>query len=671
MNVISLQNIEKSYGTRLLFKEVSMTFTTEKRLGLVGINGTGKSTFLKILAGQMEADKGTIERNGKASIYYLAQTPDFDAEATLLEAVLDGNHPRLQMVKAFERISREYRQMQESVKDDAKISRNYMNALEQMDQQDGWQVEQEARIILSKLGFPDVEQKVAMLSGGQKRRLALGQALLYPCDLLLLDEPTNHLDEDSIDWLESYLSVRQGGLLISTHDRYFLDSVCNGILELSNRHMYQYDGNYEEFIALKADREAREAATEEKRRQFLKREIEWVRRGALARTTKQKARLDRYEKLKNMEKTRRPDQMDPIALKTRLGKTIFDIEHLEFYFDERPMIKDFTYHVVRHDRIGIVGPNGVGKSTFMNILDGTYEATRGTIGKGETVRIAHFKQELPEFDEDMRVLDYIREDHSYMVLGDGSTLSAGQILERFLFTPELHGVPIRKLSGGERRRLYLLKLLMSAPNVLLLDEPTNDLDIPTLEVLEDFLDSFSGVIITVCHDRYFLDRVVDKLFVFTGDGHIEIVHGSYSDYKDALDESSGSKRPFYMPNDNIPANSKVVRAVEGGETDSDDSVDNQSNRVDTLGNDNVVASDETDTFKEIPKKGLNKAEEAEYAKIMDELPKLEHLVKGLDVMISQVATDYEKMQSLMEEREETQTQIDALTERWMELEERL
>ena len=671
MNVISLQNIEKSYGTRLLFKEVNITFTTEKRLGLVGINGTGKSTFLKILAGRMEADKGTIERNGKASIHYLAQTPDFDAESTILEAVLDGDHPRLQMVKAFERISREYRQMQESDSDDAKLSRNYMNALEQMDQQDGWQVEQEARIILSKLGFPDVEQKVAMLSGGQKRRLALGQALLYPCDLLLLDEPTNHLDEDSIDWLESYLSARQGGLLISTHDRYFLDSVCNGILELSNRRMYQYDGNYEEFIALKADREAREAATEEKRRQFLKREIEWVRRGALARTTKQKARLDRYEKLKNMEKTRRPDQMDPIALKTRLGKTIFDIEHLEFYFDERPMIKDFTYHVVRHDRIGIVGPNGVGKSTFMNILDGTYEATSGTIGKGETVRIAHFKQELPDFDEDMRVLDYIREDHSYMVLGDGSTLSAGQILERFLFTPELHGVPIQKLSGGERRRLYLLKLLMSSPNVLLLDEPTNDLDIPTLEVLEDFLDSFSGVIVTVCHDRYFLDRVVDKLFVFTGDGHIEIVHGSYSDYKDALDESSSSKNPLYMANGSIPANFKAVRAVDAGAADTDASVDNQSNTSDTFGNDKVVAGDEIDTFKEIPKKGLNKAEEAEYAKIIDELPKLEHLVKGLDVMISQVSTDYEKMQSLMTEREEAQAQIDGLTERWMELEERL
>ena len=601
----------------------------------------------------------------------MAQTPDFDAESTLLEAVLDGDHPRLQMVKDFEMISREYRQMQESGGDDAKISKNYMNALERMDQQDGWQVEQEARIILSKLGFPDVEQKVALLSGGQKRRLALGQALLYPCDLLLLDEPTNHLDEDSIDWLESYLSARQGGLLISTHDRYFLDSVCNGILELSNRRMYQYDGNYEEFIALKAEREAREAATEEKRRQFLKREIEWVRRGALARTTKQKARLDRYEKLKNMEKTRRPDQMDPISLKTRLGKTIFDIEHLAFYFGERPMIKDFTYHVVRHDRIGIVGPNGVGKSTFMNILDGIYEPTKGTIGKGETVRIAHFKQELPEFDEDMRVLDYIREDHSYMVLGDGSTLSAGQILERFLFTPELHGVPIRKLSGGERRRLYLLKLLMSAPNVLLLDEPTNDLDIPTLEVLEDFLDSFSGVIITVCHDRYFLDRVVDKLFVFSGDGQIEIVHGSYSDYKDALDESSIGKRPFYIANTNADFrantndNSKKVIVEEVDSTQHQSDMESVSDDITKVDNDGI------DTFKGTQKKGLNKAEAVEYAKIMDELPKLEHLVKGLDVMISQVATDYEKMQSLMSEREETQSQIDALTERWMELEERL
>ena len=666
MNVISLQNIEKSYGTRLLFTDVSITFTNQKRLGLVGINGTGKSTFLKILTGQMEADKGSIERNGKASIHYLAQSPNFDEGDTLLEAILDGDHPRLQLVKRFDKASRDYHYIQEQGVSDDRIERRYMQCLEEMDRQDGWQVEQEARIILSKLGFHDVNMSVSLLSGGQKRRLALGQALLYPCDLLLLDEPTNHLDEDSIEWLETYLSNRQGGLLISTHDRYFLDSVCNGILELSNRHMYEYEGNYEKFIELKADREARQAATEEKRRQFLKREIEWVRRGALARTTKQKARLQRYETLKNMEKTRRPDQMDPIALKTRLGKTIFDIEHLSFDFDGRPMIDDFTYHVVRHDRIGIVGPNGVGKSTFMNILDGTYEPSTGTIGKGETVRIAHFKQELPEFDEDMRVLDYIKEDHSYMALGDGTTLSAGQILERFLFTPELHGVPIRKLSGGERRRLYLLKLLMSAPNVLLLDEPTNDLDIPTLEVLEDFLDSFSGVIITVCHDRYFLDRVVDKLFVFTGNGHIDIVHGSYSDYKEEHGESTNSS--FYIPEHQPSTVTNKSSASTVGPVEVSDADTNTNTNTNT----EVKGAADKSTPVDLPtKKGLNKAEEAEYASIMEELPKLEHLIKGLDVMISQAATDYEKMQTLMAEREGAQSQIDTLTERWMELEERL
>lgn len=664
MNVISLQNIEKSYGTRLLFTDVSITFTNQKRLGLVGINGTGKSTFLKILTGQMEADKGSIERNGKASIHYLAQSPNFDEGDTLLEAILDGDHPRLQLVKRFDKASRDYHYIQEQGVSDDRIERRYMQCLEEMDRQDGWQVEQEARIILSKLGFHDVNMSVSLLSGGQKRRLALGQALLYPCDLLLLDEPTNHLDEDSIEWLETYLSNRQGGLLISTHDRYFLDSVCNGILELSNRHMYEYEGNYEKFIELKADREARQAATEEKRRQFLKREIEWVRRGALARTTKQKARLQRYETLKNMEKTRRPDQMDPIALKTRLGKTIFDIEHLSFDFDGRPMIDNFTYHVVRHDRIGIVGPNGVGKSTFMNILDGTYEPSTGTIGKGETVRIAHFKQELPEFDEDMRVLDYIKEDHSYMALGDGTTLSAGQILERFLFTPELHGVPIRKLSGGERRRLYLLKLLMSAPNVLLLDEPTNDLDIPTLEVLEDFLDSFSGVIITVCHDRYFLDRVVDKLFVFTGNGHIDIVHGSYSDYKEEHGESTNS--PFYIPEHQPSTVTNKSSASTVGPVEVSDADTNTNTNTEVKG-----AADKSTPVDLPTKKGLNKAEEAEYASIMEELPKLEHLIKGLDVMISQAATDYEKMQTLMAEREGAQSQIDTLTERWMELEERL
>ena len=642
MNVVSLQNLEKSYGTRLLFRDVTITFTSEQRLGLVGINGTGKSTFLKILAGQMDADKGTIERIGKAKVYYLSQTPEFDEHSTLLEAVLEGAHPQLELVRDFERASRRYNEASENPgqQDFNRISTVYMNLLERMDGEDGWQVEQQARIILNKLGFPNGNTLVGVLSGGQKRRLALGQALLYPCDLLLLDEPTNHLDEDSIEWLETYLSTRPGGLLISTHDRYFLDAVCNGILELSNCHMYQYAGNYTTFLNLKADREARQAATEEKRRQFLKRELEWVRRGTQARSTKQKARLQRYENLKNIEATRRSEVMDPIALKTRLGKTIFNIEHLSFSFNNRSIIKDFTYHVVRHDRIGIVGPNGVGKSTFMKLLDNQYTPTSGTTGEGETVRIAHFTQEIPEFDETMRVLEYIREDHPYMVLGDGSTASAGQVLERFLFPPDMHGVLIRKLSGGERRRLYLLKLLMSAPNVLLLDEPTNDLDIPTLEVLEDFLDSFSGIIITVCHDRYFLDRVVDKLFIFTGDGHIDIVQGSYSDYKESLGNISSTPMhtlPIPMGQGSASSSTKTTNAK----------------------------------IEAIQVKPLTKDEMKEYESILDELSKLEHLVKGLDVMIEQSATDFQKAQELMAEREEAQGQVDAMTERWLDLEERL
>ena len=630
MNVISLQGVEKSYGTRLLFKDVTMTFTDQSKLGLVGVNGTGKSTFLKMVAGQNEPDKGQIDRNGKASIYYLPQMPTFDEESSILENIFLGSHPLMKLVRDFDRESKNQ-------------GPKYMDLLDRMDQEGGWDVEQEARIILNKLGFADVNQAVKLLSGGQRRRLALGQALLYPCDLLLLDEPTNHLDEASIEWLESFLQNRKGGLLMSTHDRYFLDSVCNGIVELSNRRIYKYDGNYETFLDLKSQREAQDAATEEKRRQFLKREIEWVRRGAQARSTKQKARLDRYEKLKNMESTRRVDTMDPIAIKTRLGKTIFDMEHVNFSFGDKTMVKDFTYHVVRHDRIGIVGPNGVGKSTFMKLLDGSYQPDSGTMGRGETVRIAHFTQELPPADPHMRVLDYIKEDHPYLVLGDGSTASAGQMLERFLFTSELHGVPLGKLSGGERRRLYLLKLLMSAPNVLLLDEPTNDLDIPTLDVLEDFLDSFGGVIITVCHDRYFLDRVVDKLFVFKGQGNIEIHHGSYSDLKEDMGP--------------MISLTGVTAVKEDRKRERPSEVDLPKK----LTKEEVLPQ----------KKGLNKAQEAEYHAILEELDQVEHLIKGLDFMLAQAGTDLEKIQELMEEKGAAQKRSEELTDRWLELEEML
>lgn len=651
MNVLTLQDVSQSYGTRRLFEDANMTFTDNKRIGLIGVNGTGKSTFMKMLAGLIEPEKGTILRNGKASVYYLPQAPEFDEEASLLENIFLAHHPVLKLVREYERIDQTM-----------PGSPEHLKLLNRMETEGGWQVEQQARTILTKLGFTDLMRPAKELSGGQRRRLALGQALLYPSDLLLLDEPTNHLDEASIEWLEKYLLGRKGGLVISTHDRYFLDALSDEILELSDRHFYSYEGTYETFLTLKADREEREAATAEKRHQFLKRELAWVRRGAQARSTKQKARLQRYETLKAQDVARRADTLDPIALKSRLGKTIFDIEHLTFSRGDIPIVKDFTYHVVRHDRIGIVGPNGIGKSTFMGLLDGTFEPDAGTLGRGETVRIAHFTQELPAFDEDQRVLDYIREDHRYMVLADGSTLSAGQILERFLFTPELHGVPIRKLSGGEKRRLYLLKLLMSAPNVLLLDEPTNDLDIPTLEVLEDFLDSFSGIVITVCHDRYFLDRVVDKLFVFKGNGQIEIVHGAYSEYRDLLDEEETAGSTGVLSGGKLNS---------GGVGSSD--LRNETAKIDSKASDAVAATSNANATVETvteANKPLTKAEQAELAQLELDIAELEGLLKAYDAMLNQAGGDYEAMQKTMSERSEISAKLDAKTERWLMLAER-
>lgn len=661
MNVLTLQDVSQSYGTRRLFEDANMTFTDNKRISLIGVNGTGKSTFMRMLAGLIEPEKGTILRNGKASVYYLPQAPEFDEDASLLENIFLADHPVLKLVREYERMDQT-----------APGSPEHLKLLSRMETEGGWQVEQQARTILTKLGFTDLMRLARELSGGQRRRLALGQALLYPSDLLLLDEPTNHLDEASIEWLEKYLLGRKGGLVISTHDRYFLDALSDEILELSDRHFYSYEGTYETFLTLKADREEREAATAEKRHQFSKRELAWVRRGAQARSTKQKARLQRYETLKAQDVARRADTLDPIALKSRLGKTIFDIEHLTFSRGDIPIVKDFTYHVVRHDRIGIVGPNGIGKSTFMGLLDGKFEPDAG-LGRGETVRIAHFTQELPVFDEDQRVLDYIREDHRYMVLADGSTLSAGQILERFLFTPELHGVPIRKLSGGEKRRLYLLKLLMSAPNVLLLDEPTNDLDIPTLEVLEDFLDSFSGIVITVCHDRYFLDRVVDKLFVFKGNGQIEIVHGAYSEYRDMLDEMEADTGIGVLAGGKL--NSGVVGQQAGtSQTGAGDAKNEpKSDKIASKGSHTGDAANDTSTTAETApaaSKSLTKAEQAELAQLELDISELEGLLKAYDAMLNQAGGDYEAMEKTMAERADAAAKLDAKTERWLMLAER-
>lgn len=673
MNILTLQNIEKSYGTRLLFKNVNVTIASHHRIGLIGVNGTGKTTLLQVLEGTQEPDTGSIERNGKATIHRLEQDPYIDESSTLLDNVLLGDHPKLSLVRDFERALQDPESSQ------------YMKLLARMDEEDGWVVEQEAKMILTRLGFHDVHGPANSLSGGQRRRLALARALVYPCDLLLLDEPTNHLDEATIEWLELYLKDRKGAVLLSTHDRYFLDAVCNTIWELSNQTIYEFQETYETYVSLKEEREAQLDAIEEKRRKLIASELQWVRRGAKARTTKQKARLQRFEQLKAMEKRQKVGTVDPVVLASRLGNTIFDIEHLSFaYPTGREVIRDFTYHMVRHDRIGVVGPNGIGKTTLMKLFQGSLEPTGGTMGRGETVRIGYFSQQLPTFKEDQRVLDYIRENRSYLHLPDGSSLSAGQLLERFLFPPSHHGLPIRKLSGGEKRRLFLLRILMDAPNVLLLDEPTNDLDIPTLEVLEEFLDSYSGIVITVCHDRYFLDRVVDKLFVFTGAGHIEIYHGGYSDYeadtkltsamggdtkrgvlRHAVQVQGGSAGSREQNAEHHANEGTVVDAESGGvqNRSRDTGID-----VNTSMNPEIVST--TIDSNEGAKKKLTLGEMKELEQLELRIAELEGLVKAYDAMIAQGGSDYEAIESTIKEREHVVEELDMSTLRWLELEER-
>lgn len=684
MNILTLQNIEKSYGTRLLFKDVNLTIESHHRIGLIGINGTGKTTLLQVLEGIQEPDKGSIERNGKATIHRLEQDPYIDERGTLLDNVLLGDHPKLSLVRDFERALQNPESPQ------------YMKLLARMDEEDGWTVEQEAKMILTRLGFHDVQGAVKNLSGGQRRRLALARALVYPCDLLLLDEPTNHLDEATIEWLELYLKERKGAVLLSTHDRYFLDAVCNTIWELSNQRIYEYQETYETYVSLKAEREAQLDAIEEKRRKLIASELQWVRRGAKARTTKQKARLQRFEQLKAMEKRQKTGTVDPVVLATRLGNTIFDIEDMSFSYDSgHEVISDFTYHMVRHDRIGVVGPNGIGKTTLMKLFQGSIEPTKGTMGRGETVRIGYFSQMLPHFKEDQRVLDYIRENRSYLHLPDGSSLSAGQLLERFLFPPSHHGLPIRKLSGGEKRRLFLLRILMDAPNVLLLDEPTNDLDIPTLEVLEDFLDSYSGIVITVCHDRYFLDRVVDKLFVFTGSGQMEVYHGGYSDYvadrKTAGSIGGDTKRGVLRHA--VQVNSAMGHGVQAngvlcdGEasTGTNTTLDERNQAYANANSLGTVAGTDSDTLWSIKdektmvsireasledKKKLTLGEMKELEQLELRITELEGLLKAYDAMIAQGGSDYNAIESTVKEREQVAEELEVSTLRWMELEER-
>ncbi|MGU8570228.1 ABC-F family ATP-binding cassette domain-containing protein [Clostridium perfringens] len=625
MNLITLENISKSYSEKILANNVSLGINEGEKIGLIGVNGTGKSSFLKIVAGVEEPDEGTVTKGNRVRIEYLAQTPDYDDNATVLEQVFKGNSEEM-------RILREYEELLEKI-DKGEVngddSERLIKLQGKIDALNLWDMESEAKNVLTKLGITNFEEKVGNLSGGQKKRIMLAAALITPCELLILDEPTNHLDNETISWLEEYLNSRKGALLMITHDRYFLDRVTNRILELDRGRLFSYDGNYSVFLEKKMERIAIEKASEEKRQNLMRKELAWVRRGAKARTTKQKARLQRFDELVNQEGFIENENIEISVMGTRLGKKIIEIEHLNKSFGDKKIIDDFNYIVLRSDRIGIVGPNGIGKSTLMGMIEGKVTPDSGEIIKGETVKIACFSQEDTHMHPEMRAIDYIKEAGEYLQTDTGERITASQMCEKFLFDGTLQWTMIGMLSGGERRRLHLLRVLMEAPNVLLLDEPTNDLDIETLNRLEDYLDDFGGVVITVSHDRYFLDRICNKIFSYKGNGKIDIYTGNYGDYLLSKEEEAVNNKE---------------KEVAVDKNKKEPSVDKNKNKGKVL----------KFSFKE----------QREFETIDEEIMTLEEKIEELDSLMAKHASEYGRLQELMEEKAKVEEELAFKYERW-------
>lgn len=526
MNLISLENITKSYSEKLLLDNVSLNINEGEKIGVIGLNGAGKSTLLKIIAGFDEFFDGNINKSKDLRIEYLGQNPRIDLNATVIEQVFKSETDEIQLLMNYEKLLEKINLGIASNEDNQRL----IQLQSDIDNKGLWNLENEAKSILTKLGIKNYNAKMESLSGGQRKRVFLAASLITPCDLLILDEPTNHLDSESIEWLEEYLNMRKGALLMITHDRYFLDRVANKILELDRGNLYLYEGNYSLFLEKKSERMARETSMEDKRQKLIIKELQWVRRGAKARTTKQKARLQRFDELVSKEYIQEKPDIEMPFIGSRLGKKTIELLNITKKFSNETFIENFSYTFLKEDRVGIIGSNGMGKSTLVNIIRGALEATSGVVEKGETVIVGTFTQDDLHMDLTMKAIDYIREVAEWIPTDKGEKISASQLAERFLFDGTLQYTAIEKLSGGERRRLNLLRVLMSAPNVLILDEPTNDLDIETLKILEDFLDEFLGIIIVVSHDRYFLDRVCNKIFSFEGNGLIEKYEGNYSDY---------------------------------------------------------------------------------------------------------------------------------------------
>ena len=602
MSVINVEHISKLYGDKMILDDLSCSVDYGDKIGIIGVNGTGKSTLLRIIAGDEEADQGEIIFSKGMTVGWLPQNPDFPEKGSVLSYVCEG--------------------------------------ADELD----YGFESEAKSMLTTLEIEDFTQELSELSGGQRKRVALCKVLLQKTDILILDEPTNHLDNRMADWLERYLIQYKGILLLVTHDRYFLDRVSNHIWEIEKGQVYYYDTNYSGYLERKAQKEEIALATERKRQSVLRVELQWVMRGARARTTKQKARLERYEQLKNMESPQGAKQVEMEAVGARLGKKTIELEHIAKGYDGKQLFSDFTYIFQRFERIGVVGNNGCGKSTLMKILAGLEEPDQGKIEWGETIKIGYFAQECEVMDERQRVIDYIKDEAEYIRTTTG-TISASRMLERFLFTPDMQYTPIAKISGGERRRLYLLKILMSSPNVLILDEPTNDLDIATLQVLESFLDTFLGIVIVVSHDRYFLERIADRIAAFE-DGQIRIYEGGYMDYLE-------KKWEFGMMDDNLEHvesgsrihKKKENRAKEGEKTRKKGSYRDPSTK----------------------KLRFTYMEQKEFDTIDEDIAVLEGKIENLEGEISRNATDFVRLNELVKEKEEAEAQLEEKMDRWVYL----
>jgi ATP-binding cassette subfamily F protein uup len=629
MALIQVENLTKSYGMKTLFDHIQFYINEGDSIGIVGVNGTGKSTLLKIIAGYEGMDEGKLTMAKATRIEYLSQSPVFDDDATVLEQVLKGDSSIFKTLRAYQRAVAKAEKDPENKANQEAV----LQLTEAMTIADAWELESQVKTILTKLKITEFDKPINTLSGGQKKRVALAASLLATCDLLILDEPTNHMDSETIDWLEEYLARRKGALLMVTHDRYFLDRVCNRILEISHGACYSYEGNYTTYVTAKAERLELANVLEQRMQNIYRRELAWIRTGARGRGTKQKARIQRFDELKNQSFITEQEHVELLAGYTRMGKKTIILKDLEKGFGGKWLFKNLSYTFLPTDRLGIIGPNGAGKSTLLNIITGQLSQDSGTLEIGETLKIGYFSQEGKDMDTDLRGIDYIKETAEFITTESGDTLTASQMMERFMFTGEMQHAPIYSLSGGERRRLYLLKVLMDAPNVLILDEPTNDLDIDTLKVLENYIDDFNGIVITVSHDRYFLDRICNKMLSFEASG-IVIHTGNYEDYMDYAKEQG-------------------IHQVQ-----------------ESKGKNETVLKEPPKKKQEVVKLKLTYKEQQDLKSLGGEIEVLEKALETLQEALEANQTDFMKLQELGETIEATENELIEKMERLETLEEK-